>query len=280
MRPAPVHRCRVLSSPWPGVYATDIESGRHYGRHFHASYGLGVMDDGAHRSASGHGAVDAFAGDILTTNPGEVHDGRPLGGASRRWRTMYMPPEIVASVAAERGGSADVAFTAAAFGDTQLQYAVQRLLDRMADWTAGRRDALACEEALVAACGLMIERHSTVAAEDIPPPADMTRVIERLADAPAATPSLAELAGLAGLGRFQLLRRFRAAFGTTPHAWLLQQRAERARGLLTRGVAIADAAASSGFADQSHLTRVFVRCFGFTPGAWRHAAMDPGSSPG
>jgi AraC-like DNA-binding protein len=275
-----VHRCRVLSSPWAGVYATDIESSRHYGRHFHASYGLGVMDDGAHRSASGHGAVDAFAGDILTTNPGEVHDGRPLGAPSRRWRTMYMPPEIVASIAVERSGSTAVAFTAAAFGDAQLQRAVRRLLARMADWTAGRGDALACEEALVAACALMIERHSTVAGADIAPAADMTRVIERLADAPSVTPTLAELAGLAGLGRFQLLRRFRQAFGTTPHAWLVQQRAERARGLLTRGVAIAEAAAACGFADQSHLTRVFVRCFGFTPGAWRRATVDPGSSPG
>jgi AraC-like DNA-binding protein len=32
------------------------------------------------------------------------------------------------------------------------------------------------------------------------------------------------------------------------------------------------AAAESGFADQSHLTRVFVRHFGFTPGEWRRAA--------
>jgi len=33
----------------------------------------------------------------------------------------------------------------------------------------------------------------------------------------------------------------------------------------------AAAAASAGFADQSHLTRVFVRHFGFTPGAWKTA---------
>lgn len=271
MTPAPVHRCRVLASPWPGVYATDIESGRHYGRHFHDAYGLGVMDDGAHRSASGHGAVDAFAGDILTTNPGEVHDGRPLGGPSRRWRTMYMAPEVVASLWAEGGGRGEVAFRKAAFGDVQLQAAVQRLLARMSDWTDGRGDALACEEALVAACGAMLRRHAHAAAPFHDLDAEMTRVIERLADAPAAAPSLAELAALAGIGRFQLLRRFRQAFGTTPHAWLVQQRAERARSLLSQGVAIADAATACGFADQSHLTRVFVRCFGFTPGAWRNS---------
>jgi AraC-like DNA-binding protein len=29
----------------------------------------------------------------------------------------------------------------------------------------------------------------------------------------------------------------------------------------------------AGFADQSHLTRVFARQFGFTPGAWRRAVV-------
>ncbi|RYF38322.1 MAG: helix-turn-helix domain-containing protein, partial [Comamonadaceae bacterium] len=55
------------------------------------------------------------------------------------------------------------------------------------------------------------------------------------------------------------------------HAWLLQLRAERARGLIGQGAPLVQAAAASGFADQSHMTRVFARQFGFTPGAWRRA---------
>jgi AraC-like DNA-binding protein len=273
---APAHRCRVLGSPWPGVYATDIDSGRHYGRHWHATYGLGLMDAGAHRSSSSRGAVEAFAGDIVATNPGEVHDGRPLGGPSRRWRTVYLEPEVVASLAAGSGGRADVAFDAAAFGDARLRRVLQRLLRELDAWSAGGTDALACEEALVLACGLMLRDHAST-----PPPADagaapLPRVLERLADDAARAPTLAELAHLAGLGPFQLLRRFRAAHGTTPHAWLLQHRAERARALIAQGRPLADAAASCGFADQPHLTRVFVQRFGFTPGAWR-AAVAPQS---
>ena len=51
--------------------------------------------------------------------------------------------------------------------------------------------------------------------------------------------------------------------------WLLQRRAERARALIRDGLGLAAAAASSGFSDQSHMTRIFVRQFGFTPGAWQ-----------
>ena len=275
MTAEPIHHCRVLAAPWPGVHATDIVSGRHYGRHWHATFGLGVIDDGAHRSASGHGAVDAFAGDIVTTNPGEVHDGRPLGAPVRRWRTVYIEPELVATLALESGKAADVMFEAAAFRDPSLHRDVTALLRAMERWTAQARPdaALACEESLVRACTRMLRAHADQAPRRSEPgDTALATVLERLADDTLPAPSLAELAQLAGLGRFQLLRRFSRAHGTSPHAWWLQHRAERARGLIARGVAIADAAARCGFADQPHLTRVFVRRYGFTPGAWQAAA--------
>lgn len=39
----------MLASPWDGVYATEIRSARRYGRHSHATFGFGVVADGAHR---------------------------------------------------------------------------------------------------------------------------------------------------------------------------------------------------------------------------------------
>ena len=53
----------------------------------------------------------------------------------------------------------------------------------------------------------------------------------------------------------------------------LRYRAERARVLIREGRTLATAAAECGFVDQSHLTRVFRRQFGFTPGAWRKVWM-------
>lgn len=76
MKQAPPHHAQVFGSPWAGVYGTHLDSGRHFGRHWHAVFGVGLLEDGAQRSASGRGTVDAFAGDVITTNPGEVHDGQ------------------------------------------------------------------------------------------------------------------------------------------------------------------------------------------------------------
>jgi len=59
---------------------------------------------------------------------------------------------------------------------------------------------------------------------------------------------------------------FRSAFGLPPHAWQVQVRLARARTLIRAGIPIAAVAAATGFADQSHLTRIFKRSYGYTPG--------------
>jgi AraC-like DNA-binding protein len=259
------HRSRVIASPNAGVYATDVDSERHYPRHWHTTYGFGLIARGAHRSASPLGAVDAFAGDIVCMNPGDVHDGRPLGSPSRRWFTIYIEPEVLAGIAQRR----DAAFTKPAFADARLRASIARLLREME-----HGDALAFEEALTLACGLMLRDHSTVAVPRDELDADLARVRDRLADAPLAAPSLDELAAIAQMNKFQLLRRFRRQFGATPHDWLLQRRADRARAHIRDGLALGEAAAASGFADQSHMTRVFTARFGFTPGAWQQGAIS------
>ena len=266
---APAHRCRLLLSPWTGLFATDTLSGRHYGRHSHGTYGFGVVAAGAQRSSSDRLSFDAYCGDIVATNPGEMHDGRPLGAPTRRWCTVYVEPELLAAMA-DLPDAGDVRITQAAFRDAELQSAVLCLLGTLREWERGSHDALACEQALVSACGLLVARHTTHrprTASDVPVAAARQRLCEDWLN----PPSLAQLAADAGVSRFQLLRRFTQVVGCTPHAWLTHQRVERARALIAAGSPLAETAAACGFADQAHMTRLFTRQFGFTPGAWRRA---------
>lgn len=82
--------------------------------------------------------------------------------------------------------------------------------------------------------------------------------------------SLDDVARSLNMSRGYFCRAFRTSTGTSPHQWRLRARVERAMELLNEGTAsIADVAIACGFADQSHLTRVFVRIVGIGPGAWR-----------
>ncbi|WP_284619513.1 helix-turn-helix transcriptional regulator [Aquabacterium humicola] len=273
MASAPVHRGEVLATPWPGVHGTRLDSARHYARHWHADFGFGLLERGAQQSASGRGEVRAVAGDVITTNPGEVHDGRPVDGAARRWRMLYLAPDAVAAVLGTPAGG--LAFTQPVHRERHRQTAIAALFRRLDAGPVRSGDAaarMACDEALARCCTALL---APAQPADDAPHAALRAVRERLADDPLAAPTLAELAAMAGCSRFQLLRRFAALYGLPPHAWLLQQRAENARRLIRDGARLADAATGAGFADQSHLTRCFVRLFGYTPGDWQRAAVRP-----
>lgn len=279
------HRSRVIATPSPGVYVTHTESARHFPRHSHGTFGIGVIEHGAQKSASGRGQVDARAGDLISTNPGEVHDGRPFGGPTRRWRMVYMEPHALYSAIASPGSDASgLELTRPVLHDAELAQALYRLFvcAEASSAPAGPQihglqgHHLAWEEAFANACGLLVRRHTTreIDTPELAARAALQPVRERLADDLLNPPSLAELALLAGLSRYQLLRHFARAYGAPPHAWLMQQRTERARSLVAKGMSLASAAAACGFADQSHMTRGFMRQFGFTPGAWRQATLQ------
>jgi AraC-like DNA-binding protein len=78
------------------------------------------------------------------------------------------------------------------------------------------------------------------------------------------------LARECGLSRRHLFRGFKATTGDSPHRWLVRQRIECAKQmLLLPGIGISEVAQHCGFADQSHLNRMFRRFTGMTPGAWQ-----------
>jgi AraC family transcriptional regulator len=65
-------------------------------------------------------------------------------------------------------------------------------------------------------------------------------------------------------------RSFKRSVGIAPHQYLMQQRVERAKQLLKRqAISISHIALDCGFANQTHLTKVFRQMTGVTPKAYQ-----------
>ncbi|MEU8328382.1 helix-turn-helix domain-containing protein [Micromonospora sp. NPDC048839] len=89
------------------------------------------------------------------------------------------------------------------------------------------------------------------------------------------TTTVEELAARAGMAPRTFARRFRAETGTTPHAWLTNQRVLLARRLLEETPLSVEAVADqSGFGDAAALRHHFTRRVGATPHSYRTTFRD------
>ncbi|MDX3878172.1 AraC family transcriptional regulator [Achromobacter denitrificans] len=253
-----------------GVQAVAAHSRHAFARHTHEQFGIGVIRQGAQVSHSGRGQVQAGPGHVITVNPGEVHDGAPLGDGVRAWQMLYLDPEVVADAAdALRAGGRAYEFEHPAQDHPAL---ARDVLALYAQATAGAAP-LACDALLLrilARAGAPLPDAGQRAPRAVPDAIRHARGL--IDDDPAAALSLADLAAASGLSRYQVLRAFTRATGLTPHAYQVQRRLLLARSLIRGGTALAEAAAAGGFADQSHMTRLFVRAYGLSPGRYAQAA--------
>src|SRR3569623_3817294 len=184
-------RFRMLRCATPGIEAVEACSAHVFPRHSHDQFGVGVIEAGSQRSLSGRGQVDAEAGYVISCNPGEPHDGAPMGDG-RAWRMRYFDPAVVAPALAEvRGPGAlgdefpqPVLRDAAASATLRALFQVQTAADGIA--RRGR-----AEELLLTLLGrVMRERSRAVTLAAAPP---LKRARSLLADDPTRAFSLAEL---------------------------------------------------------------------------------------
>ncbi|MEH3126193.1 AraC family transcriptional regulator [Agrobacterium cavarae] len=261
------HQFTMPKTTMPGVAAVIADSDRSFPRHMHDQFGIGVIERGAQKSASGRGIVEAGAGRVITVNPGEVHDGIALGESGRAWTMLYLDTEIVHEALSdirERDSR-----------DFEFVYPVdpRPLADRfrtLFQAMTSKQAVLPGEEALLLLLSQTLERPRAVC-HQAASTAGLYRVRQMMDEVPQTPLGLAELSAEAGMSRFRFLRAFSSLTGLTPHSYLMQRRLHLARQALAKGVAPAEAAFASGFCDQSHLNRMFVRHFGTTPALYRHA---------
>ncbi|UYN96808.1 MAG: AraC family transcriptional regulator [Enhydrobacter sp.] len=244
-------------------------NGHAYDAHRHETYSVGLTLRGV-QEFHYRGALHASrAGQVVVLHPDEVHDGHAGVPGGFAYRMLYVDP---AAIAAALGGAAP--FVADAVADDPAMVAL--LGEAFADFPHPL-EPLAADAVVAGLAELLMRRGDGVRRRRWT--AVDSRAVSRARDYLAAESprrvASRELERITGLDRFTLSRQFRAACGTSPHRFQVGRRLDRARTLILSGRALADVAATTGFADQSHFTRHFTARFGLTPGRW--AALAHGA---
>ncbi|MBP2298809.1 AraC-like DNA-binding protein [Azospirillum picis] len=251
-----------------GVYV------RHsYPWHAHEDVCLGLVIEGAIDLQTRGRTGIAERGSFVLINSEELHRGQPADPQGWRCRTIHIHPDFIRRTADDIGrgvGGTDTVFRGPTFQDAELASLLLRL--HLCSETGG--SSLDQQSQIVAVIAHLLARHAepclTLPNQGWEPIA-IRRARAYLDEHLSDKTTLDDLAAVAGLPPFRLLRAFRRSLGLTPHAYQVQARVRTAHRLLRVGSPLADVAAAVGFSDQAHMTRVFKGIMGATPGQYRNA---------
>ncbi|MDO6683993.1 MULTISPECIES: AraC family transcriptional regulator [unclassified Agarivorans] len=246
----------------------ELRQARHsqacYHSHSHDEFSFGLIDTGdavyknmqqQHRITAGHN---------VTINPGDVHSCNPKQGAWS-YRMLFVDSHWVGELQQEM-----LVKPASDYQPFEQHYADDpatfTLLAELFSAIKHDHDGLQQESLLIQffesqfGQGADVRRDASCSAKP-----QIKRVQECIQDQLSCSLSLSELAEVAGLSRYHLVRSFKRRYGLSPHAFQLNQRINRAKTLLREGSSIADTALALGFADQSHFQRNFKKRLALTP---------------
>jgi AraC family transcriptional regulator len=157
--------------------------------------------------------------------------------------------------------------------DPLLETLFQSVLELAA--SPAEDDTLYADELLQLLVHQLLRRYSTARSSTVRSklalaPYRLRRALDFI-DAQLGEPiGLAEVAAVTGVSPFHFSRAFRQATGDSPYAYVLKQRIERARRLLTGSdLSLTAIATDCGFGSQSQFSRTFKRILGTSPGQYR-----------
>ncbi|MBV8964153.1 MAG: AraC family transcriptional regulator [Hyphomicrobiales bacterium] len=254
--------------PQPGLARFEaFFAGHAYDLHRHDTYAVGYTLYGVQSFDFRGARFDSLPNDIVVIHPDETHNGRAGGLSGFRYKMLYIEPRLVRDALGEKARSLPFLRRPISTSSLLLKALVHTLdgLDYPLEDIERDQVVLSVAQALLAldasarkssgsgaTCGLAVEK------------------ARQFLDAHfMRTVGSEELESLTGLTRYALARHFRARLGTSPYRYLTMRRLEQVKTMIRTGHSLAEAAQACGFADQSHMTRLFGRAFGMSPGHWQ-----------
>jgi AraC-like DNA-binding protein len=235
-----------------------------YGPHTHDAFVIAVTEAGGAEIRSRSIAQKVGPSTLFVSNPEERQSAR-MGDSERwRYRSFYLTRPAIDDVARRFGVHSVPYFTRNMFDDRDLIERFSQLHHALETNT----DRLLADELAVDAFGKLFARYGSGETPSDPAPRNgklLKHLIELMQEHYSENLNLDDLAQIAGLTSFQLIKLFKRTVGLTPHAYLIHIRLNAACRQLKHGHSLVESALTAGFCDQSALNKHFRRSYGITP---------------
>ncbi len=103
---------------------------------------------------------------------------------------------------------------------------------------------------------------------------DLKELQDTIMEKPENIYLIEEMADDTQVSPYHMIRKFKKAFGLTPHQFQIQCKVRKAQKLLETTKNISEVAYEAGFCDQSHLDRCFQKLVGMTPRQYQDAVLN------
>jgi AraC family transcriptional regulator len=238
------------------------EPGARLARHHHAAASLSLMLEGEQRESVGHRHYDCGSHSAVLKGAGIEHANQ-VGPRAARGLFVEMSSETETELCEAAGTPLD----AACFSDGATRHLVRRIGEELRLRRPGT--SLVVEGLLFELLGTLVRKQSAEPARRGEAP--LRRALDYLEAHFRSRLTVAEVAGHAGIHPSYLAELFRERYATSVGEWVRNRRLEFVREALRNpDTPISCIAFQAGFADQSHLTRLFRARFGLTPAEYRH----------
>lgn len=238
------------------------QSTNDFTKHYHDTYTIGLTYKGVLKSYNSFETYDSYEYSIRVNNPGEVHSGK-----SKEWShaNFYPTVDLLSNLYEQIFYEKKTPFFQRHIVENKLLFL--KLHNFFTAYFA-KEDEMFVESLLIEALSELI-LSNTIYTKEYNKIFEDRKLIkntyELINDSLDTNFTLDTLASNVNLSKYHFLRLFKKEFGLTPHAFIINQRLNKANRLIQKGVSISQASVEVGFNDQSHYTRNFKKFFGYTP---------------
>lgn len=245
-----------------------------YPRHSHDYYVISLIARGRQSFTHQGTKHRTPPGGLILINPDAVHTGEAADPQGFELRALYPSISLMETAVFELTGRRTLPF----FKEILIDHHwATHTISSLHQAIVGGAGPLEAESRLLWAMTQLIKRYADVGSGEQhlgKEKRTIQQTRQYIEEHFAESITLSALAQHVALSPYYLLRAFRAEVGMPPYAYLESVRIRHTQRLIKAGLPLSEVAAEVGFSSQSHMTRLFKRIIGVTPGQYAHYLRD------